>query len=175
VDRNRIPDGIEPITAYRFWVYSITPWHASIHSFGCSEAEPCPWEGVRSGWVTASCNLEMGHEVPNEDCTCGIYALKRVPWLSMMSTASLLGRVELAGKIIEHDLGFRAERARMVELVPFEGAIGDIMRLGNRLGIPIGHPLSHPSMTIDLPDGSGVDRAPRIVGHCWTLTPWSHN
>lgn len=60
----------------------------------------------------------------------------------------VFGRVELAGKVIEHRLGYRAERARILELIPLgehDGATGTVARL---LGVP----------TADALDVSTIDR-----------------
>jgi hypothetical protein len=54
----------------------------------------------------------------------------------------ILGRVELAGKVIECSTGFRAERARIVELTPVVGTEGEAMRLANRLGLPMTAPVA---------------------------------
>jgi hypothetical protein len=140
---DRIPDGIEPLVGYRMWSATLEHRHASLHSLTCSEVEPCPWDRPPFTWATASCFLEMGHAAPSEGCSCGIYALKSLPelttsmgWVPLVGTV-VLGRVELAGKIIEHDTGYRAERARIVELIPIEGQIRDVMLVANRVGLPI--------------------------------------
>lgn len=49
----------------------------------------------------------------------------------------ILGRVELAGKIIEHDDGYRAQTARIAELIPIEGDESNGMRLAARLGLTL--------------------------------------
>ena len=52
----------------------------------------------------------------------------------------IFGRVELAGKIIEHDDGYRAQRARIAELNPVEGDDRNGFHLAALLGLPIGDP-----------------------------------
>jgi hypothetical protein len=47
----------------------------------------------------------------------------------------VLGRVLLSGKVIEHDFGYRAERARIAELIPFRSTERSIMVLADRLGV----------------------------------------
>jgi len=49
--------------------------------------------------------------------------------------------VELAGKIIEHEWGYRAERARIVEFIPLAGTERSVMILAARLGVPIAEPV----------------------------------
>ena len=103
------------------------------------------WKGATRGWVSASCRVDsdepfvspdgelawggpISHHVPSEGCFCGFYAMKqldaqllhavtmaRAADRSGMEEVFVLGRVELAGKAIEHELGYRAERARIVE------------------------------------------------------------
>ena len=73
----------------------------------------------------------------------------QLPEQDGMRSGSILGRVELAGKIVEHDFGYRAERARIAELTPIEddeAAAGCIARLlGLRLGPSVrGQPLRRP-------------------------------
>jgi hypothetical protein len=48
------------------------------------------------------------------------------------------GRVGLAGKVIEHELGYRAERARIAELTPMTHDNGMTRWLAARLDLPIG-------------------------------------
>jgi Bacterial regulatory proteins, luxR family len=143
--KHRIPDGIRPIVGYRMWSYVLTKWGSRLHSLTCAGINSCPWEGAARGWVVASCTRNRAHAAPAEHCTCGVYAVTTIPEMLRHGVpfergdgvGTLMGRVELAGKIIEHENGYRAERARIAELVPIEGRIRDVMRLANRLGIPI--------------------------------------
>ena len=48
-----------------------------------------------------------------------------------------LGRVELAGKVIEHSLGYRAARARIAALIPIRGNERTVKRLAQSLGLPL--------------------------------------
>lgn len=79
--------------------------------------------GVQVEWptdrLTATC--QTCPEVPSWSHTCGIYAVKdprdmfRVvrPWVT---DEVVVGRVALSGMVIEHDIGYRAEHAQIVEL-----------------------------------------------------------
>jgi hypothetical protein len=49
----------------------------------------------------------------------------------------VLGRVELAGKVIEHERGYRAERARIVELIPLRGTERAVEALARRVGVGV--------------------------------------
>lgn len=89
------------------------------------------------------------HHVPDELCSCGFYALKELdPDLLILARAGfrvhdgrdgskriVIGRVELAGKVIEHERGYRAERARIVELIPVRGSHAEVRDLARRLGL----------------------------------------
>jgi hypothetical protein len=154
----RIPDAIEPIAAYRAWFYSIEGRTAQLYplSGGPTSWLGDAWEGAGTTWVTASCPTigSQTHEVPSEDCSCGFYSLKELELavahaavFHLMSTHTatqgrghgqvVLGRILLSGKVIEHDLGYRAERARIAELIPFRGTERSVMVLAHRLGVGI--------------------------------------
>jgi len=155
---DRVPDGIDPLTGYRLWSVVVEGSDATF----CSPvqlAATFAWKGAESGWVSASC-LSLGrpspltnHQVPDEWCGCGFYALKQLDpdllrfcLLNQMTNLShggtaeysVMGRVDLAGKVIEHELGYRAERARIVELFPIRGSIAPVRDLARNLGLGLG-------------------------------------
>jgi hypothetical protein len=83
------------------------------------------------------------HTIPGEGCSCGFYAMKALVTVEEPPVDGvILGRVELAGKVIEYTSGYRAERARIVELTPVVGTEPDAMRLADRLGLPMTAPLA---------------------------------
>jgi hypothetical protein len=170
--RDTVPDAIEPLTGYRMWAYALTGPETGLHSLTCRGLGGCPWQGTGSSWVQASCTIDddLWHISPSEDCTCGLYALptldRGLPWVSNDGSPILMGRVELAGKVIEHEFGYRAEKARIAEFIPIEGAIGDVMRLGNRLGIPIAPAVSPPPAE---PSTDLDTQILRMVAHGWTI------
>jgi hypothetical protein len=145
----RIPDSIEPISAYRAWEYSIEGRAAQLYPLsGISMGND--WEGAGATWVTASCPTfgSLPHEVPSEDCSCGFYSLKELDlavsyagiehFMNIQGQAPgrvVLGRILLSGKVIEHESGYRAERARIAELIPFRGTERSVMVLAHRLGV----------------------------------------
>jgi DNA-binding CsgD family transcriptional regulator len=145
--RDLIPDAIEPLSGYRLWAYEINGRLGSLHSMTCRGRPACPWVGREREWVTAGCKLRADpwHVTPSQDCSCGIYAVPAVrdvfgygdAFESGDGTGYVMGRVELAGRIVVHDFGYRAGKARIVELVPVEGCTRDVRRLANRLGLPI--------------------------------------
>jgi hypothetical protein len=129
-----IPDGIGPIVAYRAWQLDADGTIMSFHWL-------CPEVWSTSEWVGARCtgfgdNLETGrphHQAPAEGCECGIYAWKRqddvreflppypnplLPNGPPFRPHYASGVVELGGKVIEHEFGYRAEWARIVGILP---------------------------------------------------------
>jgi hypothetical protein len=72
----------------------------------------------------AVARCESDHAAPREDCACGIYAARDpAAILSYLrgrdepaTVARVLGRVQLWGRVIEHEAGWRAERARPLEV-----------------------------------------------------------
>ena len=88
------------ITAYRSWKVS-----TKFELVGSWRHEPWAKE------VSATCIHHEG-EVPKEDCQCGYYAYKK-PTLHGRHeySVAILGVVLLHGKIVEHEIGFRAEKA----------------------------------------------------------------
>jgi len=83
------------------------------------------------------------HTVPGERCSCGFYAMKALETVIEPQAGDvILGRVELAGKVIEYTDGYRAERARITQLTPVAGTEQQAMRLANRLGLPMTTPIA---------------------------------
>jgi hypothetical protein len=76
---------------------------------------------------------------PVEHCTCGIYA-SSVP-LKQYEYGGIQGEVELWGKIIEHETGYRAQFARVVSLFMPKRAKWscrrDIRKVADLYGVPI--------------------------------------
>jgi hypothetical protein len=162
---DRIPDGIEPIVGFRMWLYTIHRFQPQLHpinSLGHTTG-PSPWDGAESGWVVASCAagpVDPEH-VPGWSCTCGFYATKNLPQFCKaivlvdlppredgVKHGWIFGRVELAGKIVEHDDGYRAQRARIAELKPVEGDQQNGSHLAALLGLPIADPVPVPAMSL---------------------------
>src|SRR6266576_981929 len=174
--RNRIPDGIDPIVGYRAWYYEIGPRGARLHPLiqrgSGVAAGASDWDGASWWWVKATCSRGAAswHVAPEEECTCGFYAMSTLPPVvsgcgfrtAQIGPASnsgvVMGRVELAGKVIEHEWGYRAERARIAELIPFRGTERSVMILAARLGLPISEPVDMPSGARTLPPSSTGSR-----------------
>jgi hypothetical protein len=148
---DRTPDAIEPITAFRVW-------RADLHLRLLSLNNHVQWQPDQ--WMVAEC-LRMAHAAPHEGCVCGLYAAKHFdqamaiaagvltttsPQDSMPTTA-IVGRVHLAGKVIEHAQGYRAERARVVEVFPIQGRSRLTASIASKFGVPVGDQI--PSRSIE--------------------------
>lgn len=77
--------------------------------------------GVMQPWLSPAfvATCEMCVEVPGWSHTCGVYAVMDrhdIQFVGALSAIEVVGRVELSGLVIEHDTGYRAEKARIVEL-----------------------------------------------------------
>jgi len=160
------PDGIEPLVGYRAWLFALDRQGVSLYSLGGPASFGSSWDVAVFGWATAACRLDRRrrlrpvsdhacdgtsvcqicgppHRAPQEGCSCGFYAMKELAPLTLFPYREadlVIGRVYLAGKVIEHDFGYRAERARIAELIPVAGADRAALRVANRLGLRLGPP-----------------------------------
>jgi hypothetical protein len=104
-----IPDYISPIVGYRVW-----DWDAT----GLRSLNSERWFPGRA--LTAKCRT-IDHESPADGCSCGVYAAKNYQHLQKISSSCVddvvHGEVYLWGKVVEHDLGYRAQFAYPKSLV----------------------------------------------------------
>jgi hypothetical protein len=80
------------------------------------------------------------HSTPQADCSCGIYAFKTRQDLegSEYGHMPVYGRVALWGRVIEHEHGYRAQRAYPTQLwVAADLAIGVVDHLRTKYGVAI--------------------------------------
>jgi hypothetical protein len=173
------PDLFEPIIGYRGWRYTTSDRGVQLFAIGHiwgDDSAKNDWEGGRSLWVTASCPyvLEPTHVVPDEECTCGFYAMKSADDVAGFGMASdsadsledegatgfVLGRVFLAGKVIEHAFGYRAERARIAELIPTTVDAGITRTLASRLELPVGPTLDISSFIREIEEARSSQTVP---------------
>jgi len=110
-----IPDYLSPIVAYRTWQLSLD----GLFSLNCTEWTP----GER---FEAECKngyddyAGLDHAVPAEGCTCGVYAAKNFQHLidiGYLGHGGVHGEVYLWGRIVECELGWRAQFAYPKNLV----------------------------------------------------------
>jgi hypothetical protein len=116
-----IPDYVSPIVGYRVW-----DWDAT----GLRSLNGEVWFPGRA--LTAKC-LKTDHEPPADGCSCGVYAGKNYQHLQDISLSTAFescvhGEVYLWGKVVEHDLGYRAQFAYPKSLVlpSFESRLGTL-------------------------------------------------
>jgi hypothetical protein len=101
-----IEKSAEPIVAWRSW--ALTGRHDGTRLL------LRPVAGRRSPWrprelATATCKRGgVFHEAPAIDCTCGLHASQTLDILRRTKCPAVLGRVALWGRVIEHELGYRA-------------------------------------------------------------------
>jgi hypothetical protein len=154
----------------RSWLRSLT----SAECFLCSGEgawDTAGWSWTLASCSDVDLGVDL--EIPGEECKCGFYAMDtmarlleeaedigdfpslidrgrlKCPDHSFLSDVRVqigivAGRIQMAGKIIEHQHGFRAERARIVELFPIEGTEPCVRVLGAQLRVPIGPPVRLP-------------------------------
>lgn len=136
------------------------------------------WEGL--GWVSAECMrnpISSLEEVPGEACSCGFYAFKSMDIVAAelfnlllgapgpLPSALVCGGVELAGKVIEHEIGYRAERARVTEVHPIPGFEAEAAAVARKQSVPVKERIAHVSDYFGRPH---VSEEPRVV---WMLGP----
>jgi hypothetical protein len=161
---DRAPDAIEPITAYRAWLVDDRGALWSLDRVA-------KWPVGR--WLDAECQRRR-HDAPRKRCSCGLHAARDLdrllPYLGAAIAAgsvhteteevfvsepatrsrfvaTIVGKVHLAGTVIEHDFGYRSERARISEVLPVPGSDRWAQAVARRYGVPVGRPL--PQETID--------------------------
>lgn len=127
---NKIPDFIEPITAYRLFFTNsrgiglISPIREIPLTIGKIETAICVPDSIRwnSGYIS------QDHEIPEINCTCGFYGFKTRKQVMnyfhyLLSIQFIrngkkpvlfLAKVHFSGKIIEHEIGYRAERMEII-------------------------------------------------------------
>jgi hypothetical protein len=172
---SRVPDGVEPIVAYRMWTAESD---LLLHS-GYDATWPA------GEWMVAAC--AGPHTAPNERCTCGLYSLREPDslhtWINILFALNsepgapaptrgtepsrplewpspVVGKVHLAGKVIEHDDGYRAERARLVEILPVEPFRREHELIAQRYGVPVGSEIPIDPDLVPPGIGSGTTSAP---------------
>jgi hypothetical protein len=106
----------EPIVAWRAWTIA--------GSIDGSLVRLLPIAGDRRPWparkpVVAACKRSHGHVVPGFACTCGVHATRHQVQLRRARDPGAIGTVALWGRVVEHELGFRAavgypQRLRLV-------------------------------------------------------------
>lgn len=97
----------DPVDGWRTWTVA--------GSRDGTDARLLPIAG-RGRWpvrspMLAVCGKGRHHRVPGVACTCGIHATHDPDVLRRTRDPAVLGRVALWGRVLEHELGYRAELA----------------------------------------------------------------
>ena len=96
----------EPVLAWRAW--SLTGRRDGTELLLRPVAgRSRPWKPMER--AEAACKHARLHGAPNVDCSCGLHGTHEVEVLRRTRCPAVLGRVALWGRVIEHDLGFRAQ------------------------------------------------------------------
>jgi DNA-binding CsgD family transcriptional regulator len=172
------PDGITPLVGYRTWTLSVAAKRWILRSLNgqiAHEVNIDDLSGRRDdAWLVARCGFGLDHDAPDEDCSCGFYAVKSLTTLEPllrfgmagqavpgMGTYWVAGRVHLAGKIVEHEAGYRAERLRIAEFLAFHGTEKIVARFARSLRVPLGDPIFEP----DPPPPYAEPAPPPVYAH----------
>jgi hypothetical protein len=95
-------------------------------------------------WATAVCRhgaagetdergAPIAHDAPDWSCSCGIHAYYE-PWWGPLGRRGLIyGAILAWGRIVEHERGFRAERAQIIALA--EGP--NVRAVAERYDVPV--------------------------------------
>jgi hypothetical protein len=111
----------DPIVAWRAW--TLTGRADGTHLRLRPVAGPrLPWPPLRP--ARAACKQARLHRAPDPQCSCGLHGTRDVEPLRHTKNPTVLGTVALWGRVIEHELGYRAEfaypqRLRLVCLLCF--------------------------------------------------------
>lgn len=122
----------------------------------CSTAHSVTWEReMKAECLRFGTHTDPEHEVPNRDCSCGIWSLKRLGdiYRHFPTSNHAYAKIEVYGRTFEGELqgygpGFKSEYARITEIYVHENASSaDRLALVDRYGVPV----------LDLPDEPKID------------------
>lgn len=98
----------EPIIAWRAWGLKYPLMLVSMNGV--------EWHSDRR--TVARCSQQNAELPPHKQCTCGLYAARTREWLMRQyGHTSILGEVELTGKIFIHEEGYRAQEMKVKSLI----------------------------------------------------------
>jgi hypothetical protein len=129
-----IPDMVTCITAWRAWDVRGEGADVRLEALGKDHV----WKPRRM--MEAECDKGAAyramfgylpaHDAPEADCTCGVWAFKEldglVSALQKYSRVRVLGTVQLWGKVVETENGYRAEKAYPSELWLFDESLEEL-------------------------------------------------
>jgi hypothetical protein len=103
-----VQTSVEPIVAWRTWALTGKRDGTDLLLRPVA-GRSRPWRPLEV--AEAACKHARMHAAPNVDCSCGLHGTREVDILRRTKSPSVLGRVALWGRVIEHQHGFRAEFA----------------------------------------------------------------
>lgn len=134
------PDLIEPIVGWRVW----RVLNGTLRSLYWGGVVWHPGHPMDAACRAHSYVGDDCHSAPDEGCKCGLYAttdrLATTMLAARLRAADALGKVALWGKVIEGEVGYRAEHAYPVELwVTKRSRLGNavLLRLEEDYVIPV--------------------------------------
>jgi hypothetical protein len=96
----------EPILAWRAWALTgKRDGHDLLLRPVAGRSRP--WKPLEP--AEAACKQARLHGAPNIDCSCGLHGTHNADILRRTRMPAVLGRVALWGRVIEHELGYRAQ------------------------------------------------------------------
>lgn len=149
--RQRVPDGVFPIIAWRAWGVIAGDKGYALSGLGLNETWPAkkimaakcaqPVFGSAMRWLSFSpVNDEesKAHQAPGHECNCGVWAFRSqdelLRALKEYKGVRVIGQVYLWGRILECENGFRAQYAYPAELWLLDNSLEE---LGWTYNVPI--------------------------------------
>jgi hypothetical protein len=144
----QIPDLVGEIVGYRAWGVTRVGRIARLTSV-IQQAGIWPTNRMLLAKCPGSSDGDQGHVVPDEACSCGIYAARDRDHLLELGYGQyqdpddirVFGEVALSGKVILAEKGYRAARARVKKLYVPHSAWRLVRALeGYQVPIGLGNP-----------------------------------
>jgi hypothetical protein len=114
----QIPDYIEPVVAYRAWLWDaegVRSLNRTRWTPGMAMVAENIYCGASSHFTdreSSGLGRDSGYERPGNACSCGIHAVKHWKHLNKIYVKhAIRGEVSLWGKIVECSFGYRAQHA----------------------------------------------------------------
>lgn len=105
----------QPVRAWKFQDVSRSPdGRITLFGYGTTYGVEAVASCEKNRFAIPSSARQTPHQAPDEDCTCGFYGLKEKP--SIIGPGQYLLEVEMYGKVIPHELGYRAEKMRVLSI-----------------------------------------------------------
>jgi hypothetical protein len=127
-DAIEVPDSITPVVGYRTWQVSgggsrlKAIAHPAVWEPGRNRAK-CAGGYAPANWLNGDEDHDARHAAPLEGCSCGWYAMRTLEGFvhdfigGYTYSADVAGKVAMWGKVIEGERGYRAQYAKVVELL----------------------------------------------------------